>query len=146
GHRSPAPLGHESPLAPGEPTDTTFPRAPSLREVRAAPIQAPRSGARGGTVSKHDEVVERLARERGRAIHGDAYPLTWDESPAQVLDQAALVRPFARSRNIDVLWGAEAYVRRTMLILFLGSRRRSTRWGWVKHLVATRDVAGDEVT
>ena len=34
---------------------------------------------------------------------------------------------FARSRSLDDLWGAEAYVRRTILNLFLDSRRRSTR-------------------
>jgi len=97
-------------------------------------------------MSRHDEVVARLARERGRALVGYAYLLTWDFSAAEDLVQEALVRTFARSRSIDDLWGAEAYVRRTILNLFLDTRRRSTRWGGVRHLVATGDVADDVVT
>ena len=97
-------------------------------------------------MSKHDDVVERLARERGRALVGYAYLLTWDQSAAEDLVQEALVRTFARSRSLDDLWGAEAYVRRTMLNLFLDTRRRATRWGGVRHLVATGDVADDGVT
>lgn len=97
-------------------------------------------------MSRHDDVVERLARERGRALVGYAYLLTWDSSAAEDLVQEALVRTFARSRSLDDLWGAEAYVRRTILNLFLDTRRRSTRWGGVRHLVATGDVADDVVT
>ena len=97
-------------------------------------------------MSKHDEVVERLARERGRALVGYAYLLTWDQAAAEDLVQEALVRTFARSRSLDDLWGAEAYVRRTMLNLFLDTRRRSSRWSGVKHLIARGDVADDETT
>lgn len=97
-------------------------------------------------MSRHDDVVERLARERGRALVGYAFLLTWDQSAAEDLVQEALVRTFARSRSLDDLWGAEAYVRRTMLNLFLDTRRRSTRWGGIRHLVARGDVADDDLT
>ena len=97
-------------------------------------------------MSKHDDVVERLARDRGRALVGYAFLLTWDQAAAEDLVQEALVRTFARSRSLDDLWGAEAYVRRTMLNLFLDTRRRSTRWGAVRHLLATGDIADDVVT
>lgn len=97
-------------------------------------------------MSKHDDVVDRLARERGRALVGYAYLLTWDQSAAEDLVQEALVRTYARSRSLDDLWGAEAYVRRTMLNLFLDTRRRSSRWTGVKHLVARGEVAAEELT
>src|SRR5690606_28378165 len=99
--------------------------------------------ARGGTVSQHDAVVDRLARERGRALVGYAYLLTWDSAAAEDLVQEALVRTYARSRRLEDLWAAEAYVRRTMLNLFLDTRRRGTRWSEVRHLVARGDVADD---
>lgn len=97
-------------------------------------------------MSQHDAVVDRLARERGRALVGYAYLLTWDSAAAEDLVQEALVRTYARSRRLEDLWAAEAYVRRTMLNLFLDTRRRGTRWSEVRHLVARGDVADDAVT
>lgn len=92
-----------------------------------------------------DAVLARLAGERGRALVGYAYLLTWDLRAAEDLTQDALVRTMSRARKEVDLWAAEAYVRRTILNLFLDSRRRSVRFGRVRHLVAVPDDAPDGV-
>lgn len=96
-------------------------------------------------MAEHDDVVERLARERGRALVGYAYLLTWDLAEAEDLVQEALVRTFSRSRRLEDLWGAESYVRRAILNLFLDARRRASRWGGVRHLL-TEEEAVDGLT
>lgn len=75
-----------------------------------------------------DDVIAALARERGRALVGYAYLLTGQVKDAEDLVQDAMVKTMLRSRDGLDLRTAEAYVRRTMLTLFIDGRRRHLRW------------------
>jgi RNA polymerase sigma factor (sigma-70 family) len=82
-----------------------------------------------------DEELGTLARERGPALVAYAYLLTGDLSAAQDLVQDALVKTFSRRRSgTEVEW-LEAYVRRTILNVYLDGYRRSRRWAARMHLV-----------
>jgi RNA polymerase sigma factor (sigma-70 family) len=76
-----------------------------------------------------------LARERGPALVGYAYLLTGDLPAAEDLVQEGLVRTFSRRRaGADIGW-LEAYVRRTILNVYLDAYRRRTFRAGVAHLV-----------
>lgn len=88
---------------------------------------------------QRDRTVADLARDRGRALTSYAYLLTGDVAAAQDLVQDALVKVFVRTRS-DLSQGvAEAYVRRTILTLYVDGYRRRRRWTAVRHLVAAED-------
>jgi RNA polymerase sigma-70 factor (ECF subfamily) len=87
------------------------------------------------TVSGDDVVAELLAT-RGRALTGYAYLLCGNAADAEDLVQDALVKTFARRRAGLVLDSAEAYVRRTILTLYLDGWRRRGRWATRRHLAA----------
>lgn len=80
-----------------------------------------------------------LAAERGPALVGYAFLLTGDLDRAEDLVQEALVRSFSRrmSGSDDVEW-AEAYVRRTILNVFLDAYRRGRLWRGVCHLITEK--------
>jgi len=85
--------------------------------------------------------LDRLVRERGRALVGYAYLLTGDTREAEDLFQDALLRVFSRGRPVDEIDSVEAYVRRTMLTTAVDGFRRRRRWAAVRHLVAVPETA-----
>ncbi|WP_024285835.1 sigma-70 family RNA polymerase sigma factor [Cellulomonas sp. KRMCY2] len=92
---------------------------------------------------QRDRTVADLARDRGPALTSYAYLLTGDVAAAQDLVQDAFVKVFVRSRSGLGQGVAEAYVRRTILTLFVDGYRRRRRWASVRHLVATEDLGAD---
>lgn len=88
---------------------------------------------------QRDRTVADLARDRGRALTSYAYLLTGDVAAAQDLVQDALVKVFVRTRSNLSQGVAEAYVRRTILTLYVDGYRRRRRWTAVRHLVAAED-------
>lgn len=79
-----------------------------------------------------------LAEDRGPALVGYAYLLTGDLHRSQDLVQEALLRAYGRPGAVT-LDSAEAYVRRTILNLFLDGYRRDRAWGRVRHMFAAAD-------
>ena len=97
------------------------------------------------TVSTQDDVVEDLITARGRALTGYAYLLCGNVEDAEDLVQDALVKTFARRRAGLQLDSAEAYVRRSILTLYLDGWRRRGRWATRRHLaVAPTSTEGPE--
>ena len=87
-----------------------------------------------------DDLAE-LATTRGPALVGYASLLTGSVDRAQDLVQEALARAYGRPRaGADLAW-AEAYVRRTILNLFLDGYRRDRLWARRRHLFAAADDA-----
>ena len=86
-------------------------------------------------MSGDDDVAE-LLTTRGRALTGYAYLLCGDAHDAEDLVQDALVKTFSRRRAGLELDSAEAYVRRTILTLYLDGWRRRGRWATRRHLAA----------
>lgn len=88
-----------------------------------------------------DAAIAQVVQERGELLVRYAYLLTGDLHAAQDLLQDALVKVLSRTRvgfEPDVL---EAYVRRTIMTLYIdGYRRRRRRRGAV-HLGPVDDVA-----
>jgi RNA polymerase sigma-70 factor (sigma-E family) len=92
-----------------------------------------------------DEIVAELVATRGRALTGYAYLLCGNAADAEDLVQDALVKTFARRRAGLEMDSAEAYVRRTILTLYLDGWRRRGRWATRRHLaVAPSSVEGPE--
>ncbi|MEV0949756.1 sigma-70 family RNA polymerase sigma factor [Promicromonospora sp. NPDC050249] len=105
--------------------------------------------------SRWDDELTELVRSRGRALVGYGYALTGDVRTAEDLVQDALVRVFRRFRRPEAAGtegytefplhdggshaGIEAYVRRTMLNLYLDETRRFALWRKARPTVATAD-------
>jgi RNA polymerase sigma-70 factor (sigma-E family) len=87
-------------------------------------------------VSVQDDVVESLIATRGRALTGYAYLLCGNIHDAEDLVQDALVKTFSRRRAGLELDSAEAYVRRSILTVYLDGWRRRGRWAVRLHLAA----------
>lgn len=82
-----------------------------------------------------DRTLESLARDRGAALIAYASLLTGgDRAAAQDLVQDAIVKVFGRFRTGFPPDAAEAYVRRTILTLYIDGFRRRRLWGSVRHL------------
>ena len=83
-----------------------------------------------------DDTLAEFVRDRGAALLKHATLLTGSRRGAEDLVQDALVKVFAsrhgRVRDLDSL---EAYVRLTILTIFLDSYRRHRRWVKVRHLL-----------
>ena len=92
-------------------------------------------------MSVQDDVVESLIATRGRALTGYAYLLCGNIDDAEDLVQEALVKTFSRRRAGLELESAEAYVRRSILTVYLDGWRRRGRWAVRRHLAATPDSA-----
>ncbi|MFI6427992.1 RNA polymerase sigma factor [Promicromonospora sp. NPDC050880] len=108
-------------------------------------------------MAQWESELEELMARRSRALVGYAYSLTRDRAQAEDLVQDALVKVFSRLRRprelagggqvVDLdqdqprLTNAEAYVRRTMLTIYLDGYRRSTSWTGIKHLLADEERA-----
>lgn len=103
--------------------------------------------------ARWDEELTELVTSRGRALVGYGYALTGDVRRAEDLVQDALVRVFRRFRRPEAAGvegrtefpltdegsraGIEAYVRRTMLNLYLDETRRFALWRKAQPKVAT---------
>lgn len=85
------------------------------------------------------EVLGDLVRTRGGALVRYATLLTGETRAAEDLVQDALVRCFSRGSALRDVGAAEAYVRRTVLTIFLDGYRRRVRWDGLRHLVARPD-------
>ncbi|WP_369370725.1 RNA polymerase sigma factor [Promicromonospora sp. Populi] len=108
-------------------------------------------------MAQWENELEELMARRSRALVGYAYTLTRDRAQAEDLVQDALVKVFSRLRRprgmdddggqLDLdqdqprLTNAEAYVRRTMLTIYLDRFRRQKNWTGIKHLLADEDRA-----
>jgi len=93
--------------------------------------------------SRGDEALSDLVRQRGLQLTGYAYLLTGDVAAAQDLVQDALIRVFLRTRAGFTPEVAEAYVRRSIMGLYVDSFRRRRRWALLRRMVATAEV-GEE--
>jgi len=80
------------------------------------------------------EGMERLVRERERALLGYAYVVCGDPHLAQDLVQDALVKTFSRPREGLPQAKVEAYVRRAITTIYVDKYRRQQRWARVQHL------------
>ena len=88
-----------------------------------------------------DRTLEALARDRGADLVAYACLLTGgDRAGAQDLVQDAIVKVFGRMRAGFTPDVAEAYVRRTILTLYVDGFRRRRGWSAVRHLVAAPDA------
>ena len=85
--------------------------------------------------------MERLVRERERALLGYAYVVCGDPVLAQDLVQDALVKTFSRPRADLNPVKAEAYVRRAITTLYVDHYRKQQRWGRIQHLFRTDEQA-----
>lgn len=88
----------------------------------------------------HDE-LSTLVHERHKALVGYAYLLTGRTKDAEDLVQDALVKTYTRKSTPEA-GGAEAYVRRAILTIYLDGYRRRRRWSGIRHLVGSPEQAG----
>jgi RNA polymerase sigma factor (sigma-70 family) len=92
-------------------------------------------------MAQADRTLEALARDRGPDLLAYATLLTGgDRAAAQDLVQDAIVKVFGRMRAGFTPDVAEAYVRRTILTLYVDGFRRRRGWAAVRHLVAAPDA------
>ena len=84
-------------------------------------------------MTQWQESMESLVRDRERALLGYAYVVCGNPVQAQDLVQDALVKTFARGRDIAP-GKAEAYVRRAITTIYVDGYRRQQRWQRVQHL------------
>jgi len=105
----------------------------------------------GGRVTSWEETMTALVRDHGDRLQRTAYLLCGDRHAAQDLVQEAFVRVLTRRRSrVEVAreleaHEAEAYLRRTILNLYLDGYRRRRRWNGVRHLVARPDSVESDV-
>ncbi|HLV54720.1 MAG TPA: sigma-70 family RNA polymerase sigma factor [Actinotalea caeni] len=92
-----------------------------------------------------EETLSVLVREHGQRLHRTAYLLCGDRHTAEDLVQEAFVRVLGRRRGAAQVtrgmepYEVEAYLRRSILNLYLDSYRRRRRWAGIRHLAAGRD-------
>jgi RNA polymerase sigma-70 factor (ECF subfamily) len=87
--------------------------------------------------------MERLVRDRERALLSYAYLVCGDPVQAQDLVQDALVRTFSKERQISVV-KAEGYVRRAITTIYIDQYRRRQRWQRVQHLFTGDEAAREQ--
>jgi len=91
------------------------------------------------------DTMERLVRDRERALLGYAFLVCGDATRAQDLVQDALVRTFSRERKGLTVVNAEGYVRRAITSVFIDEYRRGQRWQRVQHLFREEESPRDPV-
>jgi RNA polymerase sigma-70 factor (sigma-E family) len=89
------------------------------------------------------QTVAELAGDRLAPLKRQAYLLCGDESRAEDLVQEALVRAFARPLRAPRPGAAEAYVRVTMVHLFIDEARKRSRWDRAAPLLRDAEVVAD---
>jgi RNA polymerase sigma factor (sigma-70 family) len=125
------------------------PNRPPIRQYRECGITASRPAlvvaTKGPSMAegRGDEVLSDLVRQRGRQLTGYAYLFTGDVAAAQDLVQDALIKVFLRTRAGFTPDVAEAYVRRSIVGLYVDGFRRRRKWALLRPLVATADI-GEE--
>lgn len=82
-----------------------------------------------------DTALVELVRDRGEALVRYAFLLTGDVAAAQDVVQDALVKVFVRLRARPQPEFLEAYVRRTIVTLYIDGYRRRRQWTKVEHLL-----------
>ncbi|MEK8226022.1 sigma-70 family RNA polymerase sigma factor [Oerskovia sp. M15] len=100
------------------------------------PSQSARPDRRPGA---GDDRLTALVRARGPALVGYAYLLVGEQKAAEDLVQDAFVKVFTRLRAGGSPDAMEAYVRRTILTLYIDDYRRSRRWAGIRHLLVTAE-------
>lgn len=80
-------------------------------------------------------VLEDVIRERRSDLVGYASLYAADRAAAEDLVQDALVRVFARTRNLRTVPAAEQYVRRAIRTAFLDRSRKDRTWRGNQHLL-----------
>ena len=88
-----------------------------------------------------DRALIELVRRRGEALTRYAGMFTGDVAAAQDLVQDALVKVFTKTRTGRELEAMEAYVRRTIVTLYIDRYRRGRRHRKIQHLISTDQVA-----
>ena len=96
-----------------------------------------RKSNEGHTVTKWADTLERLVRERGRALVAYGYLLTGNARDAEDLFHDAVVKTFSRGKGSVSLGEAEAYVRRAMFSAHVDAGRRSHAWQRAFHLLGS---------
>ena len=96
-------------------------------------------------MTEWQDTMERLVRDRERALLGYAYLVCGDSNRAQDLVQEALVRTFSRERHGLTVGTAEAYVRRAITSVLIDQYRRAQRWDRVQHLFRDAEPSRDPV-
>lgn len=95
---------------------------------------------KGQTVTKWADTLERLVRERGRALVSYGYLLTGNSRDAEDLFHDAVVKTFSRGKGSVTLGEAEAYVRRAMFSAHMDAGRKMSAWQRVFHLLGSSDT------
>ncbi|MBZ2197312.1 sigma-70 family RNA polymerase sigma factor [Occultella gossypii] len=102
-------------------------------------------------MSHWEPVLSDLVRQRGGALVRYATLLCGDRAEGEDLVQEALTKVFAVMRRPPrgddgvAVEHAEAYVRRTVLTLYLDGYRRRRRWAAVRHLLpGSESTSGPE--
>jgi len=98
-------------------------------------------------MSRWEPVLTDLVQYRGGQLVRYATLLCGDRREAEDLVQDALIRVFTATRpphgngpgDLSAVEHAEAYVRRTILNLYLDGYRRRRRWVAVRHLLGGQD-------
>jgi RNA polymerase sigma factor (sigma-70 family) len=91
-------------------------------------------------MSDWEQQFSDLVAARGTAMTRYAYLLCGDAAMAADLTQEGLLRTFTRLRVGGDLERLEAYVRRTILNIYLDDRRRRKRWQATRHLLTGETV------
>lgn len=94
-------------------------------------------------MSAWESLLEELIDKRRSALVGYAYILTGNVSDAEDLVHDAVVRTFAKPRDLTGLRHAEGYVRKCIATTFLNSRRRHTTFLAKMHLFAQAEETTD---
>lgn len=87
------------------------------------------------------DVLEEVVRDRRSSLVGYAALFTLDRSLAEDLVHDALVRTFARPRDLTDVHTAEGYVRQAVRTAFLDHARKQRTWRSRAHLFAVTDDA-----
>ncbi|MGC4175550.1 RNA polymerase sigma factor [Demequina sp.] len=96
-------------------------------------------------MAEWQDTMERLVRDRERALLSYAFLVCGDASKAQDLVQDALVRTFSRERKGLTVVTAEGYVRRSITSVYIDEYRRAQRWQRVQHLFREEEPSRDPV-
>lgn len=87
------------------------------------------------------DVLEQVVRDRRSSLVGYAALFTVDRALAEDLVHDALVRTFARPRDLTDVHTAEGYVRQAVRTTFLDHARKQRTWRSRAHLFAVADDA-----
>ena len=97
-------------------------------------------------MAEWQDTMERLVRDRERALLGYAYLVCGDSTRAQDLVQDALVRTFSRERSGLTVFAAEGVCpTRDHVRLYRRVPPRASDWNRVQHLFRRRGAARDPV-